>query len=121
MEIYWSREQLPTPCFGAFSRHLHEGMVRVDALSSNPDLLVTAYENNEKARTVIAANRSTTPQTLIVTWPGTRWKELERVSQYAENAPDTVPDKIVVQPGEIVTLSNDGIGALRLSVALKSK
>jgi O-glycosyl hydrolase len=90
---------------GAFSRHLHEGMVRVDAISSNPDLLVTAYENDEKTRTVIAANRSTAPQTLILHWPGTTWKELERVSQYAENAPETVPDKIVVEPGEIVTLS----------------
>jgi O-glycosyl hydrolase len=90
---------------GAFSRHLQEGMVRVDAVSTNPDLLVTAYESNEKTRTVIAANRSTSPQTMILSWPGTTWKELERVSQYAENAEETVPDKIVVQPGEIVTLS----------------
>jgi hypothetical protein len=33
---------------GAYSRHLPEGMVRVDASSSNPDLLVSAYEGKEK-------------------------------------------------------------------------
>jgi O-glycosyl hydrolase len=90
---------------GAYSRHLPEGMVRVDANSSNPDLLVTAYENGQKARTLIATNRGTTPQMLTVNWPGTAWNELERVSQYAENAREAMPAKILIQPGEIVTLS----------------
>jgi O-glycosyl hydrolase len=90
---------------GAYSRHLPEGMVRVDASSSNPDLLVSAYEGKDKTRTLIATNRSTGPQELTVNWPGTTWKELERVSQYAENTPEAVPATIVVQPGEIVTLS----------------
>ena len=94
---------------GAYSRRLHEGMVRVDARSSNPDLLVSAYEGSEKTRTLIATNRSTNPQTLTVNWPGTTWKEMERVSQYAENAPETVPTKVLVQPGEIITLSTMGI------------
>ena len=90
---------------GAYSRHLREGMVRVDANSSNPDLLVTAYEGADKARTLIATNRSTSPQTLTMNWPGTAWNEMERVSQYSENAKETVPATIVIQPGEIVTLS----------------
>jgi len=90
---------------GAYSRHLREGMVRVDASSSNPDLLVTAYEGSEKARTLIATNRGTAPQTLTVNWPGTTWKEMERVSQYAENQREAMPAKILIQPGEIVTLS----------------
>jgi NAD+--asparagine ADP-ribosyltransferase len=80
-------------------------MVRVDANSSNTDLLVTAYENRQKARTLIATNRGATPQMLTVNWPGTTWNELERVSQYAENAREAVPAKILIQPGEIVTLS----------------
>jgi len=92
---------------GAFSRHLHEGMVRVDAASSNPDLLVTAYEGGANTRTLIAINRSTSPQTLTVNWPGTTWSQLERVSQYAENVPETVPATIVIQPGEIITLSTE--------------
>jgi len=40
-----------------------------------------------------------------VNWAGTNWKELERVSQYAENVHEAVPTSIVVLPGEIVTLS----------------
>jgi O-glycosyl hydrolase len=90
---------------GAYSRHLPEGMVRVDANSSNPDLLVTAYEGSGNARTVIATNRGITPQSLTVNWPGTTWNEMERVSQYSENNREPIPAKIVIQPGEIVTLS----------------
>jgi len=90
---------------GAYSRHLREGMVRVDANSSNADLLVSAYEGSNDARTVIASNRSTEPQKLTVNWPGATWKEMERVSQYAENAAEAVPAGIVIQPGEIVTVS----------------
>jgi O-glycosyl hydrolase len=99
---------------GAYSRHLREGMVRVDASSSNADLLVSAYEgaaNGARTRTLIATNRSTSPQTLTMNWPGTAWREMERVSQYAENVPEAVPAKIVVQPGEIVTLSTETVPA----------
>lgn len=90
---------------GAYSRHLREGMVRVDATSNNPDLLVTAYEGAGNSRTLIATNRGLEPQTLTVSWPGTTWTEMERVSQYAENRREPVPGKILIQPGEIVTLS----------------
>ena len=90
---------------GAYSRHLPEGMVRVDASSSNPDLLVSAYEGSGKTRTVIATNRGIAPQSLTVSWPGTTWNEMERVSQYSENNREPIPAEIVIQPGEIVTLS----------------
>jgi hypothetical protein len=90
---------------GAYSRHLPEGIVRVDASSSNPDLLVSAYEGSEKSRTVIATNRGITAQSLTVNWPGTTWNEMERVSQYSENSREPIPAKIVIQPGEIITLS----------------
>ena len=90
---------------GAYSRHLPEGMFRVDAHSSNPDLLVSAYEGKGNARTLIATNRSTDPQTLNVIWPGAVWGEMERVSQYAENESEPISTVIVIQPGEIITLS----------------
>jgi hypothetical protein len=80
-------------------------MTRVDATSSNPDLLVSAYEDKNKARTLIATNRSTAPQTLKVDWSGTVWREMERVSQYAENKSEPISKAIVIQPGEIITLS----------------
>jgi O-glycosyl hydrolase len=90
---------------GAFSRRVKEGMRRVYASSTNPDLLVSAFESNSGQKTLIALNRSTSPQALTVNWPETTWNGMERVSQYAENAPGAVPAKILVQPGEIVTLS----------------
>jgi hypothetical protein len=52
-------------------------MVRVDANSSNSDLLVTAYEGKENARTIIATNRGTSPQMLTVDWPGAVWRVCE--------------------------------------------
>ena len=90
---------------GAYSRHLPEGMVRVDAASSNADVLVTAYEGSHGERTLIATNRGTAAQTLAVNWAGSEWKEMERVSQYDENTAERVPEKIAIEPGEIVTLS----------------
>jgi hypothetical protein len=90
---------------GAFSRHVVEGMKRIDSVSSSPDLLTSAFANGEKA-TLIVVNRSTEPQKLDVQWTGHRWTEIERTSLYLENeASASVPAEIVVQPGEIVTLS----------------
>jgi O-glycosyl hydrolase len=90
---------------GAFSRHVAKGMKRVDSASSNPDLLTSAFADGGKA-TLIVVNRSTEPQKLDVQWTGERWTEIERTNQYSENETSaSVPAEIVVQPGEIVTLS----------------
>ncbi len=90
---------------GAFSRHVLKGMKRVDASSSNPDLLTSAFVDGAKA-TLIVLNRSTESQKLDVHWTGRRWTEIERTSLYAENEVSaSVPGEIDVQPGEIVTLS----------------
>ena len=90
---------------GAFSRHILKGMKRVEATSSNPDLLTTAFEDGAKAA-LILLNRSTEPQKLDVQWMGRRWTEMERTSLSAENeAITSLPAEIVVQPGEIITLS----------------
>jgi hypothetical protein len=90
---------------GAFSRHVAKGMKRVDSESSNPDLLTSAFADGGKA-TLIVVNRSTEPQKLDVQWTGERWTEIERTNQYSENETSaSVPAEIVVQPGEIVTLS----------------
>jgi hypothetical protein len=90
---------------GAFSRHVLKGMKRVEAISSNPDLLTVAFENGTKA-TVIVLNRSTEPQKLDVQWPDRRWTEIERTSLYSENETSaSLPAEIIVQPGEILTFS----------------
>ena len=90
---------------GAFSRHILKGMKRVDAKASSPDLLISAFEDGTKA-TMIVLNRSTEPQQLDVQWAGRRWSQIERTSLYSENEASTsLPSEIIVQPGEILTLS----------------
>lgn len=90
---------------GAFSRHLRSGMRRVDATSSNADLLVTAYRAADGDGTMIVLNRSAMPQQIDLQWSGIRWRQMERTSQYLDNQDFDVPRNIVIQPGEIVTLS----------------
>lgn len=90
---------------GAFSRHVLKGMRRVDTTSSSGDLLTAAFEDGTKA-SLIAVNRGTEAQKLNVHWAGRHWTELERTNLYSENETSTeIPNDIVVQPGEIVTLS----------------
>jgi hypothetical protein len=90
---------------GAFSRHIVKGMRRVDAKASTPDLLTAAFEDGAKA-SLIVLNRSTEPEKLDVQWTGRRWTEIERTSIYSENEISaSLPAEIIVQPGEIVTLS----------------
>jgi O-glycosyl hydrolase len=91
---------------GAFSRHVLKGMTRVGSGSSDKDLLTAAFEDANRA-SLIVLNRSTTAQRLKVEWNGKRWTQIERTSQTLENAVSTtVPSEVIVEPGEIVTLSN---------------
>lgn len=90
---------------GAFSRHIHEGMQRVDADSSNPDVLASAYRDSDGQATVILLNRSNAQQHIHLQWDGIKWRELERTSPYLQNEVSQVPKDIVIEPGEIVALS----------------
>ena len=52
-------------------------------------------------------NRSTAPQRLNVKWAGKRWTQIERTSQtLANSTSSSLPGDLIVQPGEILTLSN---------------
>lgn len=95
---------------GAFSRHIHKGMKRVDAETSDPDLLATAYVGPAQEATVIVLNRSNEPRKLTIAWSGVAWKELERTSQYLQNQLTTPTRDLTIQPGEIVTLSSIAAG-----------
>jgi O-glycosyl hydrolase len=91
--------------FGAFSRHVLKGMRRIETKSSNPDLLTAAFTGGAKT-SLIVLNRSTEPQRLNLKWAGEQWKEMERTSVYSENQVSAeVPADLVIQPGEIITLS----------------
>ena len=90
---------------GAFSRHVVKGMKRVEAKSSNPDLLTAAFEDGAKASLVVL-NRSTQPQKLDLRWAGRQWTEIERTGSEAENETSaSIPTSLTVQPGEIMVLS----------------
>lgn len=90
---------------GAYSRHILAGMKRVEAASTNPDLLVSAYQGSGGQSTLVILNRSIEPQRIKLLWDGISWKEIERTSQYMENATASMPKELMVEPGEIVTLS----------------
>lgn len=99
--------------FGAYSRHVRRGMVRVEARSSNPDLLVTAFAGEKGARTLVILNRSLVAQRVEVKWPGTPFRFLEETSPYAANAAAAAPRELVVAPGAIATLSTEGLNGNR--------
>lgn len=90
---------------GAYSRHVLEGMHRVGAASSNHDLLATAFTDASGKATVVMLNRSLNPQQIHLVWPGKHWIQVEQTSQYLENQTMAAPNNLVIQPGEIVTVS----------------
>jgi hypothetical protein len=93
--------------FGAYSRRIRDGMTRVQAASSNPQLLATAFSGNAGVRTLVMLNRSATAQRVTVTWPGAPFRYREVVSPQQENAVEPVTrGEVAVPPGAIVTLTN---------------
>jgi hypothetical protein len=69
-------------------------------------LLTVAFEDSNRA-SLIVLNRSTIAQRLKVDWAGKHWTQMERTNQTLENAVSTaIPNELVVQPGEILALSN---------------
>ena len=84
-------------------------MQRISATTNNPDLLTTAFTDATHS-TLIILNRSTIPQHLTINWPTEnttpRWTEIEHTTQTAANqTTPTHPDDLIIQPGEILTLS----------------
>jgi hypothetical protein len=90
---------------GAYSRHIRKGMKRVSVASSDPDLLTTAFTDG-KGETLVMVNRAETARRVTVRGALSPWAEMERTGLEEANAVSAAPDEIVVQPGEIVVLSN---------------
>ena len=98
--------------YGSFSRRVQEGMSRVDAESSNPDVMATAFTGPGGDKTLIALNRSLKAQRVRIAWPGANFRFTELTDPYHQNvlmesssAQQTGTVEIIVQPGAIVTLS----------------
>jgi hypothetical protein len=98
--------------FGAWSRRIREGMTRVAAQSSNPELLATAFAGKDGEATVVLVNRTPAHQKVAVSWPGAQFRYLELADPQFENIVFHAPAghegavEVTVHPGAIVTLSN---------------
>jgi O-glycosyl hydrolase len=99
--------------FGAYSRRIREGMVRVEAKTDANDLLVSAFAADDGAGTAVILNRSTKPRRARLSWPDVVFNEMELVDPYHENdvreAPAARADgttEITVAPGAVITLTN---------------
>jgi O-glycosyl hydrolase len=105
--------------FGAYSRRIQEGMTRVAATSSDPDLLASAFGNDRGVQTVVLLNRSTLPQRVRIEGAASGFAETELVDPYHANeirpAPPAAPGKateVEIPPGAIVTLTGAPLGKL---------
>ncbi len=100
--------------FGAYSRRIHEGMVRVEA-GAPPNLLAAAFTGQQDACTVVLLNRSTVPMKADIKGLNKRFPYVECVDPYQENEPNPVltldDGRVCVPPGAIVTLSNVRLGS----------
>ncbi len=105
---YPSSFQLRT--FGAWSRRIKKDMHRVEAISSHPDLLVTAFVG-DAGETVVLVNRSQHKIRYIMPAGMLTFRYLERTSQYTQNRIENLPGvsgsvfELTMLPGEIITLS----------------
>ena len=91
-------------------------MQRVKAASSNPNLLVTAFEGPGGEKTLVLLNRTSREQKAKVNWKGAAFRYLETASPQKENEVEQAPGQasanleIPVAPGAIVTLTNVELG-----------
>jgi len=105
--------------FGAFSRRIHEGMIRVETHTNANDLLLSAFAGKSNDATLVALNRSTNPKKLKVTWPGITFEEIELVDPYHQNEvrtylldSDNDHFELLAEPGAIITITNAHLGRL---------
>jgi O-glycosyl hydrolase len=103
--------------FGAYSRRIREGMVRVEAETDANDLLVSAFAGDGDVGTVVILSRSTKPRQVLVRWPNVTFNEIELVDPYHENDVRKSPvmraggaTEVIVEPGALITLTNTPLG-----------
>lgn len=91
--------------FGAYSRKIKAGMVRVQAGNPDPDLFTTAFSGKAGQATMVVLNRSLRPVRVAIEWPGVTFTATEMCSPYAPNSAGPA-DQRLVPPGGILTLTN---------------
>ena len=99
--------------FGAYSRRIKRGMMRIDAVSDNPNLLLSAFRGTDGEMTLIALNRGIHPIEMRLDQPTKSFTESERVSMYLRNKVEPYEKHpVYIAPGEIVTLTNMKLNVL---------
>ncbi|MCP3932561.1 MAG: hypothetical protein GY705_26115 [Bacteroidetes bacterium] len=92
--------------FGGFSRRVMKGMQRTEVKSSEKNLLAVSFtDDTTDKKTLILLNRDTAPMKLqIENLNSFIWKEVS--SQFYRNKVSDVSKPVIIQPGEIITLTN---------------
>ena len=105
--------------YGAFSRRIKEGMLRVETRTESKDVYASAFVGEKDRRTVVILNRSTISQKIRLTGLSGGFEYMEVVDPYNENktlnaqeAFDDRSPEVLVAPGAIVTLSTVPLGTL---------
>ncbi len=101
--------------FGAYSRRIRAGMVRVASTSTDNDLLACAFTGTGSAATLILLNRGTAAKQVKILWPGVVFSELELADPYHQNEVRQVDgvSEVLVPPGAVVTVTNVGLRRFR--------
>jgi hypothetical protein len=105
--------------FGAYSRRIRAGMVRVTATSGDDDLLVCAFKGAGSAATVVLLNRGTAPKQARILWPGVVFSEIEVADPYHQNETRQIDGAkegacdVLLAPGSVVTVTNVVLRHLR--------
>jgi hypothetical protein len=90
-------------------------MIRVDATSTDDDLLVCAFQGTGSAATIVLLNRGTAARRVKILWPGVVFSELEIADPYRQNEARQVDgiSEVPVAPGAVVTITNVGLHQFR--------
>ena len=98
--------------FGAYSRRVRAGMHRVQAASSNSDVLAVGFKGDGGKQTLILLNRSLRAQKVTINWASADFNCIETTDAYLENEAKAWSGgrQVTVAPGGIVTLTNVEIG-----------
>ena len=96
--------------YGAYSRHIQRGMIRSEAVSSDPDLMATAFKAENGRTTLVLVNRGPSPAEVKWTWPEAKPTTAELTDPYYQNqilagVPKT-SEPVIIPGGGIVTLSD---------------
>ncbi len=104
--------------FGAFSRRIKNGMIRVETHTNCSDLLTTAFIGKNDEKTIIMLNRSTLPcQVTIENFNDMKYHET--VDPYNQNEMIEFSsnelnhqESVYIAPGAIITLTNTSLGRI---------